>query len=89
MTTVRCRTCGKIIVRYKGHLGKATRLKKIRRHYKKYHPKRFKQFSRKAIATKKRKGIIKKSGSIPTAMLIGLVKKYKPEIKAILRRLGE
>lgn len=80
MTVVRCKTCGKVITRYKEHIGKGERLRRIRKHYQKKHPKRFKKFA---------KTRIKKSGSIPTAMLIGLVKKYKPEIKAILRKLGE
>jgi len=87
MTTIRCRTCGKIIVRYKGHIGKGERLSKIRRHYKKHHPKRFKQFSKKAIKTKKEKGMIKRSGKIPYAMLKGLVKKYRPIIIKILKEI--
>lgn len=89
MTVIRCRTCGKVIRRYKGSMSKEEKLSSIRHHYKKHHPKRFRKSIRKAIKTKKAKGIIKKSGSIPTAMLIGLVKKYKPEIKAILRKMGE
>jgi hypothetical protein len=56
----------------------------IRHHYQKHHPSRFRGFHKKAIKTKKEKGIISKSGSIPTAMLRGLVRKYRPEIQKIL-----
>jgi len=86
-TTIRCKTCGKSISRYKGHIGKAERLKRIRNHYKKHHPSRFKKSAKKMVKTKKEKGIIKKSGSIPLAMLRGLVKKYRPEIIKILKEI--
>lgn len=87
MTTVRCKTCNGIIASYRGSRTKEWKLSKIRRHYKKNHPERFKQFAKKAVRTKKEKGIIKKSGSIPYAMLKGLVKKYKSEIIKILKEI--
>ncbi|MGP3705239.1 MAG: hypothetical protein ACKD6O_08125 [Candidatus Bathyarchaeota archaeon] len=60
MTVLRCRTCGRVITRYKGHIGKAERLRRIRRHYKRYHPKLFKEIIRKALRTKRKRGLIDK-----------------------------
>jgi len=51
-----CKTCGKLISR--GDKSKAEKLSAIRKHYKKYHPAKFKKQSKKAIETKKKKGII-------------------------------
>lgn len=61
---IHCRTCGKTIRRfdrskYKGyHVPQDEILAAIRRHYKRNHPKRFKQFAKKAVKTKKEKGLI-------------------------------
>jgi N-formylglutamate amidohydrolase len=43
-TTIRCRTCGKIITKYKGHIGLEERMHRIRNHYKKYHKNIFRQW---------------------------------------------
>ncbi|MEM5867235.1 MAG: hypothetical protein QXG39_04880 [Candidatus Aenigmatarchaeota archaeon] len=59
-TIIRCRTCGKVITRYKGHKGLEHRMKMIRRHYKKHHPAKFREFIKKALETKRKKGIINK-----------------------------
>jgi len=48
-----CRTCGKLIKRR--NATKEDVLSAVRRHYKKHHPKKFRQFAKKAVATKKRK----------------------------------
>jgi len=58
---IRCRTCGKVILRYKKpRYSKEEILSAIRRHYKKHHPRRFKQFIKKALRTKRKRGIINK-----------------------------
>lgn len=59
--TIRCRTCGKVIrvFRYnRKKIPKGEILAAIRRHYKRNHPEKFKKFAKKAIKTKKEKGII-------------------------------
>ena len=57
---IRCKTCNKVILAYKkSSYSKEEILSAIRRHYKKHHPERFKKFAKKAVATKKERGIIK------------------------------
>ena len=53
MTVIKCRTCGKAITRYSGHIGKDERFTRIRHHYKKVHPERFKKIVKKSVETKK------------------------------------
>lgn len=61
-----CRTCKKTIRRfdrskYKGYkISKADILAAIRRHYKRHHKGKFKEFQKKALKTKRKKGIINK-----------------------------
>jgi hypothetical protein len=63
---IRCKTCGKIIRRFdrykypRHHVPKDVILSAIRRHYKRHHPKKFKGFQKKALITKRKKGIIDK-----------------------------
>lgn len=58
---IRCRTCGRVILGKKPYRkSKEMILKAIRRHYKKYHPRKFKGFIKKALHTKRKKGIINK-----------------------------
>lgn len=65
---ITCETCGKEIARFrrsaypKNHVPKEKILQAIRRHYKKKHPQKFKQFAKKAVATKRKKGIVNKKG---------------------------
>jgi len=59
-TVRRCRVCGRIIHRYKGHKGFEEVMSDIRRHYKKYHPRKFREMIRKALQTKRERGIINK-----------------------------
>lgn len=69
-----CRTCGELIKRFRRsayprrHVPKELILKAIRRHYKERHPKRFKEFSKKAVRTKIERGILDPyaSDSVPT-----------------------
>jgi phage FluMu protein Com len=51
-TTIRCRTCGRVIARYKGHLGLEGRMKKIRAHYKTFHPRKFREIVKRSVATR-------------------------------------
>jgi len=51
-TTIRCRTCGRIITKYKGHVGLEERMHRIRAHYKTFHPRKFREIIRKAVATR-------------------------------------
>jgi hypothetical protein len=86
VTVIRCRTCGRVITRYRGHKGLEYRMKKIREHYKKYHPRKFRLMYKKAIATKVKKGIVKEFRN-------GLVRKFIKETSGvapqILKNLGE
>lgn len=65
---IHCETCGKVIARFdrtkypKRHVPKEKILEKIRKHYKKHHPRKFKQFQKKALKTKREKGLINKKG---------------------------
>lgn len=43
----RCKICNKIIYSYRGHKGFEWRMSKVRKHYKKYHPTKFKTWRRK------------------------------------------
>jgi phage FluMu protein Com len=51
-TTIRCKTCGRVIARYKGHIGLEERMRRIRRHYKTFHPKKWKEIVKKSVATR-------------------------------------
>lgn len=62
MTIIRCKTCGKAITRYSGHIGLAERMKRIRHHYMKFHKEKFKGFAKKMVKTKMVK-FKKKDGS--------------------------
>ena len=55
---IRCRTCGKA-VRGTKNVEFAERMKKLRRHYKAKHPKKFRASIRKGLKTKRRRGLIK------------------------------
>ena len=63
---IHCETCKKLIKRFRrsayprGHVPKEKIMDAIRHHYKKKHPRKFKQFAKKAVATKK-KGKSKRS----------------------------
>lgn len=58
---ITCETCGKEIAKFRRsaypnrHVPKAKIMHAIRHHYKDKHPKKFKQFAKKAVATKKKK----------------------------------
>lgn len=54
-TTIRCKTCGEVITRYKGHIGAAERLRRIRKHYMEYHPEKFRAFVKKGAKKRKKK----------------------------------
>lgn len=64
--TIKCHTCGKTIRRfdrskYKGyHVPKDVILAAIRRHYKRHHKGKFREFQKKALRTKRKKGLINK-----------------------------
>jgi phage FluMu protein Com len=51
-TTIRCRTCGKIITKYKGHIGLEERMHRILHHYKTFHPKKFREIIKRSVATR-------------------------------------
>jgi len=51
---IRCRICGKRIRRTK-NVPFDERMRKLRRHYKKYHPEAFREMYRKAAETRRRK----------------------------------
>jgi len=51
-TTIRCRTCGRIITKYKGHIGLAERMRRVLRHYKTFHPKKFRDIIKRSVATR-------------------------------------
>jgi hypothetical protein len=51
-TTIRCRTCGRIITKYRGHIGLEERMHRIRSHYKTFHPKKWKEIIRRSVATR-------------------------------------
>jgi phage FluMu protein Com len=61
---IRCKTCGKVIKRFdrhkyaRHHVPKEDILSAIRRHYKRHHPKKFRTFTKKALKTKRKKGLI-------------------------------
>lgn len=57
--TIHCSICGQAISGY----GFADRMEKLRRHYKKHHPTAFKKQIRKALETKRAKGLIAPSGN--------------------------
>jgi phage FluMu protein Com len=63
---IRCRTCGKIIRKFdrykypRHHVPKEDILAAIRRHYKRNHPRKFREFVEKALRTKRKKGLIDK-----------------------------
>ena len=58
---IKCRTCGRVILRYKKpSYTKEEILSAIRKHYKKYHPSKFREFIKKALKTKRKKGLIDK-----------------------------
>jgi len=55
---IHCRTCGKVIRRfdrrrYRGHVPQREILAAIRRHYKKFHPRKFRASIRKGVRTRK------------------------------------
>ena len=58
---IRCKTCGKVIKRFdrtkytNKHVPKEKILDAIRDHYKKHHPRKFKQFAKKAVKTKRKR----------------------------------
>jgi len=57
---IRCKTCGKVILGRKPYRKpKELILRAIRRHYKKHHPAKFREFIKKALRTKREKGIIR------------------------------
>jgi hypothetical protein len=51
-TTIRCRTCGRIITKYKGHIGLEERMHRIRHHYKTFHPKKWREIIKRSVATR-------------------------------------
>ena len=59
-----CRTCEELIHRFRrsayprGHVPKELILSAIRRHYKAEHPRKFKEMAKKAVRTKKARGIL-------------------------------
>lgn len=69
-----CQTCGNLIKRFRrsayprGHVPKELILRAIRRHYKEKHPRKFKEFAKKAVRTKIERGILDPyaSESVPT-----------------------
>lgn len=81
---VTCRTCGELIKRFRrsayprGHVPKSLILKAIRRHYKEAHPRKFKEFAKKAVKTKKARGILDAS--------LYVLEEYAPEPKIKARR---
>jgi len=51
-TTIRCRTCGRIITKYKGRIGLEERMHRIRSHYKTFHPQKFREIIKQSVATR-------------------------------------
>jgi hypothetical protein len=51
-TTIRCRTCGRIITKHRGHIGLEERMRRIRNHYKTFHIKKWKEIIKRSVATR-------------------------------------
>jgi hypothetical protein len=51
-TTIRCRTCGRVITKYRGHIGLAERMRRVLHHYKTFHPQKFRDIIKRSVATR-------------------------------------
>jgi hypothetical protein len=71
---IRCRTCGKVILGRKPYKKpKELILSAIRRHYKRHHPRKFRGFIKKALRTKREKGLINKHGNPVSATVLAIL----------------